>query len=171
MIYILYKLIDFKHIVMFSLRTTLSGIHTTTCYESTSSSSGWPLEHIKRSIHIAVCKLLLICSKLQPDDDSIESKHVVVWITHKVVFYGYSFISYFIVEHNGKHSWIKIDQLMSLVLFFAQHVSNASTFIFRNLQLCVGILLWFDVCWRYGVVRLGWCGIVMQAEALVPQPA
>jgi len=45
---------------------------------------------------------------------------------------------------------------MSLLLFFAvQHVSNASTFIFRSLQLCVGILLWFDVCWRYGVVRLG----------------
>ena len=59
---------------------------------------------------------------------------------------------------------------MSLDLFFAQHVSNASTFIFRNLRLCVGILLWFDVCWRYGVVRLGWCGILMQAEALVPQP-
>ena len=54
---------------------------------------------------------------------------------------------------------------MSLVLFFAaQHVSNASTFIFRSLRLCVGILLWFDVCWRYGVV-------LMQAEALVPQPA
>ena len=33
----------------------------------------------------------------------------------------------------------------------------------------MGTLLWFDVCWRYGVVRLGWCGIVMQAEALVPQ--
>ena len=61
---------------------------------------------------------------------------------------------------------------MSLALFFAaQHVSNASTFIFRSLRLCVGILLWFDVCWRYGVVRLGWCGILMQAEALVPQPA
>ena len=29
---------------------------------------------------------------------------------------------------------------------------------------CV-VLLWFDVCWCYGVVRLGWCGIVMQAEA------
>ena len=58
---------------------------------------------------------------------------------------------------------------MSLSLFFAQHVSNGSTFIFRSLRLCVGILLWFDVCWRYGVVRLGWCGIVMQAEALVPQ--
>ena len=32
------------------------------------------------------------------------------------------------------------------------------------------VLLWFDVCWCYGVVRLGWCGIVMQAEALL-QPA
>jgi hypothetical protein len=31
---------------------------------------------------------------------------------------------------------------------------------------CV-VLLWFDVCWCYGVVRLGWCGILMQAEALV----
>ena len=56
---------------------------------------------------------------------------------------------------------------MSLALFFAaQHVSNASTFICRSLRLCVGILLWFDVCWRYSVVRLGWCGIFMQAEAL-----
>ena len=60
---------------------------------------------------------------------------------------------------------------MSLALFFSQHVSNASTFIFRSLRLCVGILLWFDVRWCYGVVRLGWCGILMQAEALVPQPA
>jgi len=32
------------------------------------------------------------------------------------------------------------------------------------------VLLWFDVCWCYGVVRRGWCGILMQAEAL-PQPA
>ena len=29
---------------------------------------------------------------------------------------------------------------------------------------CV-VLLWFDVCWCYGVVRLGWCGIRMQTEA------
>jgi hypothetical protein len=66
-------------------------------------------------------------------------------------------------------SWIKIDQLMSLASFFAaQHLSNASTFIFRSLRLCVGILLWFDVSWRYGVVRLVWCGILMQARALVP---
>jgi hypothetical protein len=39
---------------------------------------------------------------------------------------------------------------MSLALSFAQNVSNASTFIFGNLGLCVGIL---------------------QAEALGPQPA
>ena len=31
---------------------------------------------------------------------------------------------------------------------------------------CV-VLLWYDVCWCHGVVRLGWCGILMQAEALV----
>ena len=30
---------------------------------------------------------------------------------------------------------------------------------------CV-VLLWFDVCWCYGVIRLGWSGILMQAEAL-----
>ena len=60
---------------------------------------------------------------------------------------------------------------MSLALFFAQHVLNASTFIFWSLPMCVGILIWFDVCWHYGAVRLGWCGIVMQAEALVPQSA
>ena len=60
--------------------------------------------------------------------------------------------------------------MMPLALLFAQRVSNASTFIFRSLRLYVVILLWFDVCWRYCVVRLGWCGILIQAEALVPQP-
>ena len=29
------------------------------------------------------------------------------------------------------------------------------------------ILLWFDVCWCYVVVWLGWCGIRMQVDALV----
>jgi hypothetical protein len=32
------------------------------------------------------------------------------------------------------------------------------------------VLLWFDVCWCYGVVRLGWCGTLMEAEAVL-QPA
>ena len=34
---------------------------------------------------------------------------------------------------------------------------------------CV-VLLWFDVCWCYGVVRLGWSANLMQAEAQL-QPA
>jgi hypothetical protein len=76
----------------------------------------------------------------------------------------YNSYVYWTVHHLD--SWIKIDQLMSLALFFAQRVSNASTFIFRSSRLCVGALLWFDVCWCYGVVRLGWCGILMQAEAI-----
>ena len=52
---------------------------------------------------------------------------------------------------------------MSLALFFAQHISNASTFIFRSLRLtvdlfhelycsgsvCVGVTVWF-----------GWGGVV-----------
>jgi len=54
---------------------------------------------------------------------------------------------------SGLHSWIKIDQLMSLALFFAQRVSNASTFIFRSLRLCVGLWLGCDCGWG-GVVSL-----------------
>ena len=74
-------------------------------------------------------------------------------------------------------SWIKRDQLdvtcFIISLFNAQHVSNFSTSILRNLRLICWVilwvvLLWFDVCWCYGVVRLGWCGIRKQAEALVP---
>ena len=71
-------------------------------------------------------------------------------------------------------SWIKIDQLdvtcFIFSLFNAQHVSNVSTSILRSLRLicwvisCV-VLLWYNLCWCYGVVWLGWCGIRMQAEA------
>jgi len=32
------------------------------------------------------------------------------------------------------------------------------------------VLIWLDVCWCYVVVWLGWCGIRMQVQALVPQP-
>ena len=74
---------------------------------------------------------------------------------------------------------IKIEQCdvtcFIISLFNAQHVSNVSTSILRILRLicCViswVVLLWFDMCWCYGVVRLGWCGILMQAEAKL-QPA
>jgi len=77
-------------------------------------------------------------------------------------------------------SGIKRDQLdvtcFIISLFNAQHVSDVNTSILRNWRLICWViswvvLLWFDVCWCYVVVWLWWCGIRMQAEALVPQPA
>ena len=82
-----------------------------------------------------------------------------------------------ISEHDFLR-WIKIDQLdvtcFIISLFNNQHVSNVSTSILRSLRLICWViswvlLLWFDVCWCYGVVRLGWSGILMQAEALPEQ--
>jgi hypothetical protein len=55
-------------------------------------------------------------------------------------------------------------------LFIAQHVSILVHPSSGACDLFVDLLLWFDVCWCYGVVRLGWCGIVMEAEAVL-QPA
>jgi len=45
------------------------------------------------------------------------------------------------------------------------HPSSGACDLFVELFLWV-VLLWFDVCWCYVVVWLGWCGIRMQAEAL-----
>jgi len=77
-------------------------------------------------------------------------------------------------------NWVKRDQLdvtcFIISLFNAQHVSDVNTSILRSLLLICWViswvvLIWFDVCWSYVVVWLWWCGIRMQAEALVPQPA
>ena len=74
-----------------------------------------------------------------------------------------------------KESWIKRDQLdvtcFIISLFNAQRVSDVNTSILRSLRLICWViswvvLLWYDVCWCYVVVWLGWCGIRMQAEAL-----
>jgi len=73
-------------------------------------------------------------------------------------------------------SWIKRDQFdvtcFIISLFDAQHVSDVNTCILRSLWLICWViswvvLLWFNVCWCYVVVWLGWCGIPMQAEALL----
>ena len=77
-------------------------------------------------------------------------------------------------------SWNKRDQLdvtcFIISLFNAQHVSDVNTSILRSLRLICWViswvvLLWFDLCWCYVAVWLGWCGIRMQAETLVLQPA
>ena len=73
-------------------------------------------------------------------------------------------------------SWIKRDQLdvtcFIIYLFNAQHVSDVNTSILRSLRLICWViswvvLLWFDVCWCYVVVWLGWCGV---AEACIQIP-
>ena len=77
---------------------------------------------------------------------------------------------------DRKESWIKRDQLdvtcFIISLFNTQHVSDVNTSILRSLRLICWViswvvLPWFDVCWCYVVVWLWWCGIRMQAEALV----
>ena len=44
------------------------------------------------------------------------------------------------------------------------HPSSGACYLF---VISWVVLLWFDVCWSYVVVWLGWCGIRMQAEALL----
>ena len=82
--------------------------------------------------------------------------------------------------NNIQDTWVKRDQLdvtcFIISLFNAQHVSDVNTSILRSLRLICWViswvvLIWFDVCWCYVVVWLGWCGIWMQAKTLVLQPA
>jgi len=77
------------------------------------------------------------------------------------------FYVYWTMHHPD--SWIKRDQLdvtcFIISLFNAQHVSDVNTSILRSLLLVCWVisrvvLLWFDVCWCYVVVWLGWCGVV-----------
>jgi len=73
--------------------------------------------------------------------------------------------------------WIKIDQLdvtcFIISLFNAQHISNVSTSILRSLRLICWVILWvvlfwYDMCWCYVVVRLGWCGILWYLSFILP---
>ena len=84
---------------------------------------------------------------------------------------------YWTVHHLD--SWIKRDQLdvtcFIISLFTAQHVTDVNISILRSLRFICWViswvvLFWIDVCWCYVVVWLGWCGIRMQAEAVL-QPA
>jgi len=64
----------------------------------------------------------------------------------------------------------QLDITLLFSLFNAQHVSDVNTSILRSLRLICRViswvvLIWYDVCWCYSVVWLGWCGIRMQAEA------
>jgi hypothetical protein len=74
---------------------------------------------------------------------------------------------------------IKRDQLdvtcFFISLFSAQHVSDINTSILRSLRVIYGViswdvLLWYDACWCYVVVWMGWCGIRIQASACIRTP-
>ena len=84
---------------------------------------------------------------------------------------------YWTVHHLD--SWIKRGQLDVTCfinsLFNAQYVSDVNTSILRSLRLIFlviswVVLLWYDVCWCYVVVWLGWCGIRLQASACIRIP-
>jgi len=75
--------------------------------------------------------------------------------------------------------WIKRDQpdvtCFFISLFNAQHVSDVNTSILRSLRLICWViswvvLLWYDDCWCYVVVWLGWCGVVSGWHTPPPQP-
>ena len=57
--------------------------------------------------------------------------------------------------------------LLNMFRMLVQPSSGACDLLWIYLSV---VFLWFGVCWCYGVVRLGWCGILMQAVALL-QPA
>jgi len=54
---------------------------------------------------------------------------------------------------------------MPLALLFHYLLLNMSIHLQELATYCgfisCAVLLWFDVCWCYGVVRLGWGGILM----------
>ena len=117
---------------------------------------------------------LIVLSSVSP---SVALTPSILWAgTHFVRMLINAYI-YWTVHHLD--SWIKRDQLdvtcFIISLFNAQHVSDVNTSILRSLQLICWVIswvviLWFDVCWCYVVVWLGWCGIRMQASACIRIP-
>ena len=111
----------------------------------------------------------------------IKHQEIVVFpykLEHRKVEYVHNNKGHTVPCKRLKISWVKRDQLdvtcFIISLFNAQYVSDVSTSILRSLRLMCWViswvaLLWFDVCWCYVVVWLWWCGIRMQAEALVLQ--
>ena len=132
--------------------------------------------------NLSLCILSLwIKERLNSKQNSSWSQFLWVWtwiyasvvVKHK---YSKQYYVYWTVHHLN--SWIKRDQLdvtcFIITLFNAQHVSDVNTSILTSLRLICWViswvvLLWFDACWCYFVVWLGWCGIRIQAERIEPE--
>ena len=57
--------------------------------------------------------------------------------------------------------------LLNMFRMLVHPSPGACDLLWIYFMCCISL---FDVCWCYGVVRLGWCGILMYAEAVL-QPA
>ena len=53
--------------------------------------------------------------------------------------------------------------LLNMFQMLVHLSSGACNLLWIYLMGCIALVR----CWCYGVVRLGWCGILMQAEALL----
>ena len=143
------------------------------CSEYACTLSKVFLWHFSRLVDI--CKCYVLQKRLQQQTEGSRCKF---WFIRWKYVCGtgklnYTFYVYWNVHHLD--SWIKIDQLdvtcFIISLVNAQHVSNVSASILRSLRLICWViswvvLLWFDVCWCYGVVRLGWKGTLMQSNII-----
>ena len=113
-------------------------------------TSSWPLEH----------KVATAASRCHINS----RKFCSCW---KYAINVHASYVYWTVQHLDM--WIKRDHFdvtcFFISLFNAQHVSDVNTSILRSLRLICWViswvvLLWYDVCWCYVVVWLGWCGVV-----------
>jgi hypothetical protein len=95
------------------------------------------------------CKYIILFWTLGGEGTLIDVKKsfVQVLINFNLSFLGKRFFYMLdsvwilcLLELHHLFSWIKIDQLMSLALFFAQHVSNASTFQGSENVILVSVL-------------------------------
>ena len=106
----------------------------------------------------------------------LRSLRLICWVISWVVLLWFDVCWCYVVVWLGWYGiWIERDQLdvtcFIISLFKAQHVSDVNTSILRSLRLICWViswvvLLWFDVCWCYIVVWLGWCGIWIERAHL-----
>ena len=168
-----YSSLPFVHASLF-LSSAFSESHA---HHTTASRSGCAWEVLKRSglyfvtRRVSALYVLFRCS-LYPACNYL----ILHLFTEAQSKLGKSYV-YWTVHHLD--SWIKGDQLgvtcFIISLFNAQHISDVNTSILRRLRLICWViswvvLLWFDVCWCYVVVWLGWWGWGTSTSACIRKP-
>ena len=105
------------------------------------------------------------CSKHVSDINTsiISSLRLFCWITTFVVLFLVRCVLEFRCGWVGVVSVLQAEAELAILFHFlcAQHVSDINISIIRSLRLFCWITTlvyssWFDVCWSFGVVGLGW---------------